>query len=519
MTCLKTLVAAGFALLAFSAVSLASPNVVLFLVDDLGWRDLGATGSEFYETPHVDRIFHSGVKFDRSYASCRVCSPTRASLLTGKAPARHGVTDFIGAPSGTEWKRNTPCLPAEYLHALPAEETTLAETLQQAGYATFFAGKWHLGGKGSLPTDHGFDINVGGYDPGTPPGGYFSPYRNSHLKDGPPGEHLPIRLGRETADFVETERDQPFFAMLAFYSVHGPLQTTRERWESNRSQAVAKGDPGSRFEFDRTLPSRRVQDHPVYAGMVEAMDEAVGMVLEAIDRSGQREETIIIFTSDNGGVSAGDGRATSNRPLRGGKGKQWEAGTRVPLAIAWPGQIDANQSKQGPTITTDLYPTLLDLCDLPLEPQQHVDGASLAPAMRGGEVPKRPLFWHYPHYGNQGGEPSSVIIQGDNKLIRYHEDGRDEFYKTPWEEGEECDAANQNGEAIARMGKQLNVWLEETGAKLPTMNPDFDPVKANAQTWRARSAGVKREEQQAAKFLDPEWQPNADWWGSEPANQ
>lgn len=503
------------ALLAPLAAEAASPNVVLILVDDLGWRDLGVTGSDFYETPHVDRLFRSGTWFDRSYASGRVCSPTRASLLTGKAPARHGITDWIGAPSGTDWKRNTPCLPPEYVRELPAEDTTLAEAFKAAGYATFFAGKWHLGGEGSLPTDHGFDINLGGHHSGSPPGGYFSPYKNPYLEDGPPGEHLPLRLGRETADFVEAERDQPFFAMLSFYSVHGPLQTTRERWEANRLQALAGDDPERRFGFDRTLPFRTVQDHPVYAGMVEAMDDAVGMVLEAIDRSGQRGETIVVFTSDNGGVSSGDGRATSNLPLRGGKGKQWEAGTRVPLAIAWPGEIEGNQRKPAPTITTDVYPTLLELCDLPMLPEQHVDGVSLATAMRGGDVPDRPLFWHYPHYGNQGGEPSSVVIQGEGKLIRYHEDGREEWYGAPWQLGEEADAADDHGAEVARLGGQLDAWLAETGAKLTTLNPDFDAAKATTQTRRLRTQGVESEEKQAAGFLDTDWQPNTDWWGSE----
>ena len=250
-----------FALLFVGVRSDARPNVLLILADDLGWRDLGATGSDFYETPHLDQLFAAGAHFERGYASCQVCSPTRASLLTGKSPARHGITDWIGSPIGEAWRRNTPSLPAGYVDRLPAEETTLAEALREAGYRTFFAGKWHLGDVGSHPTDHGFEVNLGGHERGGPPGGYFSPYANPLLKDGPPGEHLPLRLGRETADFVRSDSEAPFFAMLSFYSVHGPIQSTRDRWEANRLEALAKPAPASRFAFDRTIPFRTVQDH------------------------------------------------------------------------------------------------------------------------------------------------------------------------------------------------------------------------------------------------------------------
>lgn len=496
----------------------ARPNVLLIVADDLGWRDLAVTGSELHQTPRLDGLFASGVQFERGYASCRVCSPTRASLLTGKAPARHGITDFIRATGNEAWKRNTPTLPAEYTLALPAEETTLAETLQSAGYRTFFAGKWHLGGEGSLPTDHGFEINVGGYHPGTPPGGYFSPYKNAYLPDGPPGEHLPLRLGAETAAFVGAESEQPFFAMLSFYSVHGPLQTTRERWEENRLEAVAKPAPAKRFGFDRTIPVRQVQDHPVYAGMVEAMDDAIGLVLDSVAQSGKYNDTIVIFTSDNGGVSSGDGRATSNLPLRGGKGKQWEAGFRVPLAIAWPGKFESDQRTPIRAISTDLYPTILDLCGLPANPEQHADGVSLASVLQGGGMPDRPLFWHYPHYGNQGGEPSSVVVRGDWKLIRYHEDGRDELYDLASDPGEQEDLADTRGEIVLELGGLLNTWLAEVDAekRLPSVNPNFDAARATKSRRQRQTSGLRKEERAAAAFLKPGWQPNATWWGAEP---
>lgn len=501
---------------ALQASATTKPNVVLIVVDDLGWGDLGVTGSEFYQTPNIDRLFAAGTHFTQAYASCRVCSPTRASLLTGKAPARHGITDWIGAKAGEAWPLNTPALPAEYVHALPAEDVTLPEALQAAGYRTFFAGKWHLGGEGSLPTDHGFDINLGGHHSGSPPGGYFSPYKNPYLPDGPPGEHLPLRLAKETAGFIEENADRPFFAMLSFYSVHGPLQTTQERWQANRAEALSNTQPAQRFLFDRTKPVRQTQDHPVYAGMVEAMDEAVGLVLEAIRRSGQRQNTIVVFTSDNGGVSSGDGFATSNLPLRGGKGRQWEGGTRVPLAIAWPGRPNTADMTTAPAISTDLYPTLLDLCGLPLAPEQHADGVSLAPALRGAALPARALFWHYPHYGNQGGEPSSVVLRNDWKLIRYHEDGREELYHLKNDPGEQNDLAAQHPKKVSLHRSLLDRWLDETNAKMATSNPRFDAAAYKRTLEKAATQETAMRERRGAAFLREDWQPDATWWGSAP---
>ncbi len=515
----RSLIALLLSLASLAAVAPAAgrPNVVLIVVDDLGWGDLSFTGSQNYQTPNVDRLFKAGTAFTRAYASCRVCSPTRASLLTGKAPPRHGITDWIGAKSGKAWDRNTRLLPAEYVHALPAEETTLAEAMRDAGYRTFFAGKWHLGGDGSLPTDHGFDINLGGHHRGSPPGGFFSPYNNPHLPDGPPGEHLPLRLGNETASFIEANADRPFFAMLSFYSVHAPLQTTRERWEANRLEALGKPAPARRYLFDRTKAVRQTQDHPVYAGMVEAMDDAVGLVLDALDRSQQSEETIVVFTSDNGGVSSGDGFATSNLPLRGGKGRQWEGGLRVPLAISWPGRANQINLTTTRAITTDLYPTILRLCGLPLLPDQRTDGVALR--LRSGptnEQAGRPLFWHYPHYGNQGGEPSSVVLHGDWKLIRYHEDARQELYNITNDQGEQTDLAAKRPKRLAKLGRVLDDWLAETDAILPTDNPGFDAEAHAATLKRAETKELAFREERAADLLREDWQPNADWWGSNP---
>jgi len=259
----------------------ARPNIVFILADDLGWRDLSAGGSAFYESPHIDRIASEGTLFTQGYAACQVCSPSRASILTGKYTPRHGITDYIGAPSGEQWRaagRCTKLLPPEYERALRADETTFAEVLRQAGYRTFFAGKWHLGGEGAMPEDHGFEVNIGGHRAGSPPAGYFAPYKNPKLDEGPNGESLPVRLGRETASFIEANAGAPFLAYLSFYSVHAPIQTSREKWARFREKAVAAGPaPEQRFVFDRRLPVRQVQDCPVYAGMIEAMDDGVGV--------------------------------------------------------------------------------------------------------------------------------------------------------------------------------------------------------------------------------------------------
>ncbi|MDR2145663.1 MAG: sulfatase-like hydrolase/transferase [Tannerella sp.] len=257
------------------------PNIVFILADDLGWNDLSCTGSQYYESPNIDRIAQAGIRFTQGYAACQVSSPSRTSILTGKFPARHGITNWIGEASGEAWRetgRHSKLLPAEYLHHLPLSETTLPEALRENGYRTFMAGKWHLGGEGSMPEDHGFDVNVGGNEYGSPRGGYFSPYQNPQLTDGPEGENLSMRLARETVSLIETHtkrnRKQPFFACLSFYAVHSPIQTTRQNWHYFREKAAKKGIADEGFIIDRTLPVRQTQDNPVYAGLIRQMDDA-----------------------------------------------------------------------------------------------------------------------------------------------------------------------------------------------------------------------------------------------------
>ena len=497
------------------------PNIVFILADDLGWCDLSAGGSDFYESPHIDRIANEGMRFTQGYAACQVCSPSRASILTGKCTPRHGITDYIGAPEGEDWRRldrHTPLLPASYEHGLSSDEITFPEVLRRSGYRTFFAGKWHLGGEGSTPEDHGFEINKGGFAAGSPPGGYFAPFNNPKLDDGPDGESLPIRLGEETSSFIENHQDEPFLAYLSFYSVHAPIQTTQDLWGKYRDKATTGERPDQRFIFDRRLPVRQVQDCPIYGGMIEAMDEAVGLVLETLDRLGLAEDTIVCFTSDNGGVSSGDAYSSSMLPLRGGKGRQWEGGIREPLYIRYPGQIPAGASSEVPVSGIDFYPTVMDLTGMQVPDEQFVDGRSLVPLMANGDdqvLSERDLFWHYPHYGNQGGEPSAIVRSGPWKLIHYFEDGRDELYNLDVDEGEQNDIISDAQARGRELRSRLDGWLDEVGAKYPVPDPQHDPEQHKARLRELREELMPRLEEQHARYLDSDWQPNEDWWGSQ----
>ena len=497
------------------------PNIVFILADDLGWRDLSNEGSTYYESPHIDRIAAAGMKFTRGYATCQVCSPSRASILTGKYPPNHGITTWIGDAAGKAWSgrgRHDSHLPAEYDRNLRASELTLAEVLRENGYRTFFAGKWHLGSKGSWPTDHGFDINKGGWDVGSPRGGFFAPWQNPNLESGPAGESLTLRLGRETANFIETNKDKPFLAYLSFYTVHGPIQTTPKLWEKYRDKAVSAGLAGERFLFDRRLNVRQVQDCPIYGGMVETMDDAVGIVLRKLDELGLSDNTIVCFTSDNGGVSSGDAYSTSNTPLRGGKGRQWEGGIREPFYINAPGVTKSGSTSAVPVNGIDWYPTLLELAGIPVPKKQDVDGVSIVPLLKGGAIADRPLYWHYPHYGNQGGEPSSIITQDDWKLIYYHEDGRDELYHLTKDPAEQHDLARREPSKAKALRAKLDAWLKSTDAKLPAKDATFDLDKREARWESLKSKGKVGLEKRHANYLAPGYKPNKNWWGSAPVD-
>jgi len=472
-------------LLFFSASLPAAekPNIVFFLADDLGQRDLSAYGSTFYETPHLDQLARDGMLFTDAYAACPVCSPTRASILTGQWPQRTGITDYIGAPTEPEkWKRNTKLLPAPCTDRLALDAPTLAKAMKGAGYATFFAGKWHLGPEGWWPENQGFDVNKGGIDRGGPYGGkkYFSPYGNPRLTDGPDGEHLPDRLATETANFIETNRGRPFFAYYSFYDVHTPLiarEDLKKKYEEKHERLGLKEAWGREGERDVRL----VQEHAVYAAMVEAMDLAVGKVLDKIDELGLREKTIVIFTSDNGGLSTSEGWPTSNLPLRGGKGWMYEGGIREPLIVRWPGVAAPGSVSGVPVSSPDFFPTLLEAVGVEASPGQILDGLSLLPVLKGGTLPERALFWHYPHYGNQGGAPSAAIRRGDHKLIEWFEDDRVELFNIATDPGETKDLAAEQSDLAEKLRAELHAWQKQVGAKSTIPNPAYDTSKPNGR--------------------------------------
>ena len=495
------------------------PNFVFILVDDLGKEDMSIEGSKFYETPNIDSIAKRAMRFERGYSACQVCSPSRASIQTGKSPARVQITDYISVRGGNQpekWGRNTKLLPASYSPQLALSEVTIAEALKESGYRTFFAGKWHLGGDGFTPEEQGYEINQGGYHYGTPPGGYHSPYRNPKLSDDEPGAELPIRLANETAKFVRdnAKSKEPFFAMLSFYSVHGPIQCSQHRFKKFQAKAESMGltartEP--RFTLDRTQEVRQVQDHPIYAGMMAALDDSVGIVLDAIKESGVEENTVVIFTSDNGGVSSGDGYSTSCLPMRGGKGRQWEGGIRQPFYIAWPGVTDGSTTEVLAT-GTDFYPTMLEIAGLPARPKQHIDGVSLVPVLKKKSIPKRTLFWHYPHYGNQGGEPSGIVMDEDWKLIHYFEDNRSELYQINEDIGEQKNVAESHELRVASMLGVLKNWQQDVGAAFPTTNAKYNPEAAKRAMEQKRERTIPNREKQHSNFLKPDYRPGKGWW-------
>ncbi|MGQ1784883.1 sulfatase [Saccharicrinis sp. GN24d3] len=495
---------------------------MLFIVaDDLGYHDLSCMGSTYYETPNIDQIAGEGMVFTDGYAACQVCSPSRASLISGKFPARHGITDWIGAATGKTWSDagyNTKLMPPEYNHRLSNEYITLPEALKEAGYKTFFAGKWHVGDKGSWPEDHGFDINIGGWDVGSPKGGFYAPWKNPNLPSGPDGESLTMRLAQETADFIEAHKDTSFLAYLSFYAVHAPIQTTHEKWSKYRDKAEEQGIADSGFEMEARLPIRNVQDNPIYAGLIETMDDAVGLVLNTLKELGLDENTIVIFTADNGGVASGDNFSTSNLPLRGGKGYQYEGGIREPYFIKVPGLTDGGLTCHSPVSAVDLYPTILDLAKVNLRPEEHSDGVSLLPLLKGETIPDRPLIWHYPHYGNQGGDPVSIIRLGHWKLIHYYETGLEELYNLKTDLGEQNDLAVQHPFQVKELHEQLFNYLHSVNAKFPEKDPNYNENKAKESKKYREETLLPNLEKQRLNFLSKDFNPDNDWWGSAVTN-
>lgn len=448
------------------------PNIILFLIDDLGWRDLGCQGSTFYQTPNIDRLAKEGVRFTDAYAACAVCSPTRAAVLTGKYPARLLLTDWL--PSG-RWEPKAKLREGRFLRGLPVEEVTLAEALREGGYRTASIGKWHLGSEPfSLPEHHGFDVNIAGNAHGAP-GSYFFPYAGDWkipatgqravwnvLPDGKEGEYLTDRLTDEAVKFIGANREQPFFLYFPHYGVHTPLQAKKEM--------VAK--------YER-IPESQRQGKPEYAAMVESVDESVGRVMAALTELKLDGNTVIMFTSDNGGFY----NATSNAPLRANKGAYYEGGIRVPLLIKWPGVTKPGLVVNDPVTSTDLYPTCLAAAGLLARPNQHQDGVNLQPVLGGeGRLPARSLFWHYPHYNEHPSSvPSSVIRKGPWKLIETFDPDGIELYNLAADLSETKNLATTEAAKVDELRRELDAWRKEVGAEMMKPNPDYDPTAKPAK--------------------------------------
>ncbi len=458
---------------------MTKPNFIFILMDDLGWKDIGCYGSEFYETPNLDRLAQEGMRFTEAYAACPVCSPTRASIISGQYPATVGLTNFISG------RAKGKLIDAPYIDHLSLEEYSLARALKAGGYHTWHVGKWHLGKSAYYPDRHGFEVNIGGCHWGAPANGYFSPWGIPTLEDGPEGEYLTDRLTDEAIRLIENNDDGPFFLNLWHYAVHVPIQARQEKIKKYKAKARAMGlDKLKTFEEgdffpcehkkDKRIKRRLLQSDPAYAAMIENVDENIGRLLEAVEKSGQAENTVVIFTSDNGGLATAEGSPTCNAPLAEGKGWMYEGGVREPLIIKWPRVISPGSLCYAPVTSPDFYPTILEMAGLEPMPEQHCDGLSLVPLCQGNEVPERKaIFWHYPHYGNQGGTPGSSVRSGDYKLIEFFEDGRLELYNLRHDAGEENNLVDEEPEKAQEMQRMLSQWRQDVEAKIPEPNPDY----------------------------------------------
>ncbi|GAA5495770.1 arylsulfatase [Rubritalea halochordaticola] len=454
------------ALLSCSAFAVEKPNIVLFFIDDLGWADIGANGSKFYETPNIDKLAKEGVNFTNGYSAHPVCSPTRAALMSGKAPQRVGITQWIHQPSD--------------IH-LPLKEVTVAEALKEGGYTTGYIGKWHLGEKeNQLPDHQGFDwmrcVNRAGQ-----PASYFYPYNNKRngafwdvpdLEDGKKGDYLTDALTNHALEFISENKGKPFFLTFAHYAVHTPLQAPKDLVDKYQAKSGdVYGKTKTPFTEDRYGTwSRGRQDNATYAGMMESLDENVGRVVELLEKENLLENTLIIFTSDNGGHCHLRGKhgATSNLPLRSGKGWNYEGGIRVPTIFYWKGKLQAHVVDT-PAITMDIYPTLLDIAGLQLKPEQHLDGQSLLSVLEGKEpsaaLQDRFIGWSYPHNHGSGHKPSNAIRKGKWKLIRFDAGEKYELYDLSDDLGEHQNLAKEQPEVVAELDQLLTEWLKETNKK------------------------------------------------------
>ncbi|MEO6035135.1 MAG: sulfatase [Verrucomicrobiota bacterium] len=426
------------------------PNFLFILMDDMGWTDLGCYGSKFYRSPNVDALAAQGMKFTQAYAACPVCSPTRASILTGKYPARLHLTDFI---PGRAVMDDQKLLRPDFRKQLPLEEITLAEALKPAGYVSGAFGKWHLGGKGFEPMEQGFDTTFAGNPQGGMPGS----------KEEGKGE---FEITEAALKFLDANRARPFFAYVCYNTPHIPLAAPAEMVE----------------KYEKRIDPTASHTNAVYASMIESADTQIGRLLAKLDELKLDQKTVVIFTSDNGGLHVREWKrsvkATQNLPLRAGKGYLYEGGVRVPLIVRWPGVVNPATVQTNVTTSVDYFPTLLQIAGVAISTNQPVDGQSLLPLLaQNSAMRPRAIFWHYPHYPNQGGAPGGAVREGDFKLIEFYEDGRWELYNLREDIGETKDLAEAQPAKAAQLAAKLDLWRRNVGAEMMLPNPNWNPAK------------------------------------------
>lgn len=460
----------------FSCNTSKKTNIILIVVDDLGWTDLGYAGSDLYQTPNIDQLANEGTHFTNAYASCTVCSPTRASILTGKYPATLQCTDWIDGHRKPFAKMSIP----DWTQFLDPQEVILPEYLKKVGYQTIHIGKWHLGEEEKLwPEYQGFDQNIAGWAKGMPVGGwtknkpikkgdgngYFSPYANPRLQDGPEDEYLTERLSQEAISYIQQHKndDAPFYINLWFYNVHVPLQAKQDKIE----------------KYNRLTNQNSTHKNATYAAMVEHMDDAIGKITAALHKMGIDKNTIIIFTSDNGGLVS-KRQITSNKPLREGKGGMYEGGVRVPFIIKWPNKIKTKKIVETPIISNDILPTILGLIKEKAQIKNTIDGVDLSPLLlNNNPLDREALYWHYPHYHRQGAKPYSAIRKGDWKLIEIFEQDSLELYNLKEDISESKNISLLYPKKTKQLHRDLINWRKSVNAQLPTTNKNYNETFEN----------------------------------------
>jgi arylsulfatase A-like enzyme len=447
---------------AIAAAIKVRPNFVFILADDLGWRDFACYGNRLHQTPNIDAAAREGLRFTDAYAACPVCSPTRASVLTGKTPGLLHLTDWI---PGRKRHPTSPIVTPDFEQQLPLKEVTLAEALKPLGYRTASIGKWHLGGQGFLPTDQGFDVNVGGDQRGSTPS-YFGPWNTPNMPPSTKDDYITEVLTSEAEKFIEQSAKQPFFLYLPHFAVHTPLQARPAAIDKYKTRIGDKDFPNA-----------------TYAAMVEAFDTSVGRIRNTLARLGLKDNTVLVIFSDNGGLRY-EGKSkhavTDNAPLRAGKGHLYEGGIREPLIMCGPGVTRKGQTESTPVASIDFFPTLLEMAGATRPAAGSIEGISFAPLLKGGPAPKRDaLYWHYPHYSNQGGAPGGAIRSGDWKLIEFYEDSRLELYNVKDDIGETRNLVLLEPAIAKKLQARLAAWRKQVNASMPVKNPGYDPATAD----------------------------------------